>query len=61
MNDKKYEYHYWLSYLGDGQFNQVDSQLTKWLNEGFKPLREVNVGDSGYILFVLSRQKDTGV
>jgi len=54
--DKVYEYQYWLTYLADGSFDK-DQQLRKWLDEGYKPLREVNVANTGYILLVLSRPK----
>lgn len=54
--DKKYEYKYWLTNLGDGKFDAVDKQLSSWLKEGYKPLREVNVGNTGYVLFVLSKK-----
>ena len=54
---KKYKYEYFVTYLGDGAFNKpADSQLRKWLDDGYKALREVVIGNSGYVLFVLSKQ-----
>jgi len=55
--DKKYTYKYFVTYLGDGSFNDKhDVELGKLLKEGYKPLRETVIGNSGYVLFVLSLQ-----
>lgn len=56
MNEKKYEYKYWLTNLGDGKFDNIDKPLGGWLKDGYKPLREVNIGNTGYVLFVLSKK-----
>jgi hypothetical protein len=53
MNDK-YTYKYHIEYLADGLF-KVDT-LGKLLADGYKPLREVNIGETGYILFILSKK-----
>lgn len=60
-DNKKYEYKYWYSFLGDGGFNKSDHELGVMLKDGWKPLRETPISKDGWVLFVLSRQLPDGV
>lgn len=58
VDEKVYEYKYFVTYLADGSFNQKnDVELGKLLADGYKPLRETPIGNSGQVIFVLSRVK----